>query len=80
MPTPSVLKATLDALGRMQDAEVVLDLLGRPEWTHPDTAHLTRRERRARTRTQTRVRELWPDLKALLEAHAEGQGLKAKNT
>lgn len=78
IPTPKVLKATLDALGRMQDAEVVLDLLGRPEWTHPGTASLQRRERRARTRAQTRVRELWPDLRVLLEAHAEGQGLKAK--
>ncbi|ADY26957.1 CHAD domain containing protein [Deinococcus proteolyticus MRP] len=69
---PREVKDTLEHLGRLQDAEVLLELL-RHEGQHFTAAQLsalTRREEQARLQARAAVRELWPTLKAHLKGEA----------
>ena len=60
---PPVLTDTLEALGRLQDAEVVLGLLhGDPDLLRYERARLIAREEVARNKARERVRELFPAL------------------
>lgn len=65
---PAVLTDTLDALGRMQDAEVVRTLLTEQGLVPGQREELQKREKDARLASQARVRELWPELKQHLKA------------
>lgn len=60
---PPVVTDTLEALGRLQDAEVVLALLhGDPDLLRYERARLIAREEVAHNKAQARVRELFPAL------------------
>lgn len=72
-PAPRILKDTLDALGRMQDAEVVLEAV-QGEWPHGHQAALTKQEKAARNRARTAVRQLWPELSAHFQAVQDSGG------
>ncbi|EYB66542.1 hypothetical protein DEIPH_ctg103orf0078 [Deinococcus phoenicis] len=64
---PPVLTGTLDALGRLQDAEVVLGLLhGDPDLLRYERARLIAREEATRQAARAQVRELFPALVAAL--------------
>lgn len=64
---PPVLTEVLRALGRLQDAEVVLTLLrGDPELLRYERARLIAREEAARHAAQERVRDLFPALAEVL--------------
>nr|WP_246363185.1 CHAD domain-containing protein [Deinococcus budaensis] len=66
---PAVVTDTLEALGRFQDAEVVLGLLhADPELLRYERARLIAREEVARHAAQRQVRELFPALAAQLTA------------
>lgn len=67
---PRVVKDVLDALGRIQDAEVVMDAVGGPDWKFGHSDALVKQEQAARTRARTKVRQLWPALEAHFEAVA----------
>ena len=66
--SPDVLLNTLDALGRMQDAEVVRGLLTENQLLPDQREALLARELEARRTAQEQVRTLWPDLKKHLKA------------
>ncbi|WP_104989737.1 CHAD domain-containing protein [Deinococcus sp. NW-56] len=71
---PPVLTDTLEALGRFQDAEVVLELLhGDPDLLRYERARLIAREEVARNKAQERVRELFPELARLLSVGDAGE-------
>lgn len=71
---PPVLTDTLEALGRFQDAEVVLALLhGDPDLLRFERARLIAREEVARNKAQERVRELFPELARLLSVGDAGE-------
>ena len=72
-PAPQILKDTLDALGRMQDAEVVLDAVAH-DWPHGHRDALIKQETAARNRARTAVRKLWPDLKAHFQDVQDSKG------
>ncbi|MEW6421939.1 MAG: CHAD domain-containing protein [Deinococcota bacterium] len=60
---PPVVIGTLEALGRLQDAEVVLGFLrADPDLLRYERDHLITREEAARLAARTRVRELFPAL------------------
>lgn len=70
---PGAVKATLDALGRLQDAEVLLGALEAPEWPYGHAPALRAREQAARRQAQREVRALWGALDAHLnEVQASG--------
>lgn len=71
---PRILKDTLDALGRMQDAEVVLDTVTPPEWPYGHREALIKQETAARNRARSTVRKHWPELNAHFEAVQENRG------
>ncbi|WP_019587264.1 CHAD domain-containing protein [Deinococcus apachensis] len=65
---PSVVTDTLEALGRLQDAEVVVDILhGDPDLLRFERARLIAREEVARQAARERVRGLFPTLAEHLE-------------
>ncbi|THF71400.1 CHAD domain-containing protein [Deinococcus sp. Arct2-2] len=67
-PAPSALTDVLDGLGRLQDAEVVLDILtGEARLPHSKAA-LIQREKGARQEAQRQVRQAWPALEAVLQS------------
>lgn len=68
--SPEVLTETLDALGRMQDAEVVRGLLEQQNLLPDQRDTLLAREKKARTDAQKKVRTLWPQLEAHLRETA----------
>lgn len=71
---PPVVTDTLEALGRFQDAEVVLGLLhGDPDLLRYERARLIAREEVARNKAQGRVRELFPELARLLSVGDAGE-------
>jgi len=64
---PPVLTGTLEALGRFQDAEVVLGILhADPDLLRFERARLIAREEVARHAAQEQVRELFPELGGVL--------------
>lgn len=65
--SPDALTETLDALGRMQDAEVVRGLIEEHNLLPDQRAKLMEREKKARTDAQKKVRTLWPELEAHLK-------------
>lgn len=69
--SPEVLTDTLDALGRMQDAEVVRGLLEEHGLLPDQREALLARELEARQAAQEQVRVLWPDLKKHLKAQRD---------
>lgn len=68
---PKVVKDVLDALGRIQDAEVVMDTVSKPDWAYGYAEALVKQEQAARTRARTRVRQLWPALEEHFQAIIE---------
>lgn len=66
---PQPLLDTLDALGRVQDAEVVSHLLREEDWLPEWRERLLEREAAAQTQARERVRHLWPALAATLTEH-----------
>ena len=60
-----------DALGRMQDAEVVRGLLEEHSLLPDQREALLARELEARQTAQEQVRALWPELKAHLKEQVE---------
>ncbi|MGX9685693.1 CHAD domain-containing protein [Deinococcus wulumuqiensis] len=68
---PEELLGTLDALGRMQDAEVVRGLLEEHSLLPDQREALLARELEARQTAQEQVRALWPELKAHLKEQVE---------
>lgn len=77
-PAPRILKDALDALGRMQDAEVVLEAV-QDEWIHGHQAALVKQENAARNGARSAVRGLWPELNAHLQAVQDSGGKFRKN-
>ncbi|AFD24919.1 CHAD domain-containing protein [Deinococcus gobiensis] len=73
---PDALKAVLDSLGRLQDAEVVLDILEHEPWLEGARADLIARERRIRLESRKEVRAQWPALEAHLNRVLETGGRK----
>lgn len=69
--SPQSLSEILDALGRMQDAEVVRGLLEQQNLLPDQREALLAREKKARTDAQHKVRTLWPELEAHLREMAE---------
>lgn len=65
-PVPCALTNVLDGLGRLQDAEVVLDILTGEAWLPHSQDALIEREKKARQESQRQVRQAWPALEALL--------------
>ncbi|GMA14718.1 CHAD domain-containing protein [Deinococcus metallilatus] len=75
---PPVVTDTLEALGRLQDAEVVLGLLhADPDLLRYERDRLIAREEAARQEARARVRELFPALAEQLSGPAEQDGEKA---
>ena len=70
---PQILKDTLDALGRMQDAEVVLDAVTH-DWPYGHAVALMKQETGARNRARTAVRKLWPELNAHFQDVLDSKG------
>lgn len=68
--SPESLSEILDALGRMQDAEVVRGLLEQQNLLPDQREALLAREKKARTDAQHKVRTLWPELEAHLREMA----------
>ncbi|MFC5849952.1 CHAD domain-containing protein [Deinococcus petrolearius] len=73
---PGALKDVLDSLGRLQDAEVVLDVLEHEPWLEGARTDLIARERRIRLDTREEVRAQWPALEAHLNRVLETGGRK----
>lgn len=69
---PEVVKDVLDALGRLQDAEVVMDAVSSPDWTYGHAEALHKQEQAARSRARTKVRRLWPALEGHFREVAGG--------
>jgi hypothetical protein len=67
-PAPTALTDVLDGLGRLQDAEVVLDILTGEAWLPHSKDVLIERERQARQEAQRQVRQAWPALEAVLHS------------
>ncbi|RJF72171.1 CHAD domain-containing protein [Deinococcus cavernae] len=76
-PAPKILKDTLDALGRMQDAEVVLDAVAH-DWPHGHQEALIKQESGARNRARRTVQKLWPELNAHFQEVQSRQGKLGK--
>lgn len=74
---PKVLTETLEALGRMQDAEVVRALLTEHDYVPGQRKPLQKREKEARLASQAQVRALWPELKKHLKAQRKKVGRRA---
>lgn len=72
-PAPRILKDTLDALGRMQDAEVVLDAVTH-DWPYGHADALKKQETAARNRARSAVRKLWPDLNTHFQEVQDSKG------
>lgn len=70
-PAPTALTDVLDGLGRLQDAEVVLDILTGEAWLPHSKDVLIKRERQARQEAQRQVRQAWPALEAWLHSKLE---------
>ncbi|MDB5044871.1 MAG: metal-binding protein [Deinococcus sp.] len=70
-PAPTALTDVLDGLGRLQDAEVVLDILTGEAWLPHSKAALIEGEQRARTAAQEQVRQAWPALQHHLQTVLE---------
>lgn len=66
-PAPTALTDVLDGLGRLQDAEVVLDILASETWLPHSRDALIAREKEARKEAQRKVRQAWPALEAQLQ-------------
>ncbi|MFB9993111.1 CHAD domain-containing protein [Deinococcus oregonensis] len=67
-PAPTALTDVLDGLGRLQDAEVVLDILTGEAWLPQSKDALIEREKKARQDAQRQVRQAWPALEAWLHS------------
>lgn len=67
-PAPNALIDVLDGLGRLQDAEVVLDILTGEAWLSHSKTALIQREKGARQEAQRQVRRAWPALEAVLQS------------
>ena len=65
---PDALLQVLEQLGRMQDAQVVQDLLNQEGWVPQYHEAILGREAAAQREAQDRVRELWPALHEELKA------------
>ncbi|ANE43016.1 CHAD domain-containing protein [Deinococcus puniceus] len=70
-PAPSALTDVLDGLGRLQDAEVVLDILTGETWLPHSQNALITREKKARQESQRQVRQAWPALEAFLHSRLQ---------
>lgn len=64
---PRVLRDVLDALGRLQDADVVLGKLADKRLPIPGRERLMAREHAAREQAMQRVQRLWPRLERTLQ-------------
>ncbi|MFC4640385.1 CHAD domain-containing protein [Deinococcus hohokamensis] len=72
---PEALIQILEELGRMQDAQVVQELLNKEAWVPQYREALLRREADAQQKAQARVRELWPALRDYFAGQIKhGQG------
>ncbi|UBV43139.1 CHAD domain-containing protein [Deinococcus taeanensis] len=71
---PESLLQVLEQLGRMQDAQVVQDLLKREDWIPQYREALLRREEEAQRHAQAQVRTLWPALRESLQAQISAAG------
>lgn len=76
---PEVLTDTLDALGRMQDAEVVRSLLTEQGLLPDQREALQQREADARRASQAQVRARWPELRAHLESQLKKEKGRKKD-
>lgn len=76
-PAPAALTDVLNALGRLQDAEVVLDILTSETWLPHSRDALIAREKQARKDAQHQVRQAWPALEGLL--HSKIQSTSTAN-
>ncbi|UQN06956.1 CHAD domain-containing protein [Deinococcus sp. QL22] len=75
-PAPTALTDVLDGLGRLQDAEVVLDILTTETWLPHSKDALIEREQKARQESQQQIRQAWPALETFL--HSKSQPEKTR--